>query len=169
VSAPGLVGELCVLRALVPSDVDRLVEIQSESSVARWWHLPEPAKVRRNVEGRGVPSLGIERDGRLIGLIQYDEANEPDFRHAAIDMFIATEHQGQGIGTDAVRTLVRYLIRQRGHHRLTIDPIVDNLAAIRAYEKVGFRPVGVMREYWRSPEGVWRDGLLMELLAREIS
>jgi hypothetical protein len=25
----------------------------------------------------------------------------------------------------------------------------------------------VMREYWRSPEGVWRDGLLMDLLARE--
>jgi len=24
-----------------------------------------------------------------------------------------------------------------------------------------------MREYWRSPEGVWRDGLLMDLLARE--
>jgi ribosomal protein S18 acetylase RimI-like enzyme len=40
-----------------------------------------------------------------------------------------------------------------------------NAAAIRAYEKVGFRTVGVMREYWRSPDGSWRDGLLMDLLA----
>jgi aminoglycoside 6'-N-acetyltransferase len=35
------------------------------------------------------------------------------------------------------------------------------------YQKVGFRAVGLMREYWRSPEGAWRDGLLMDLLARE--
>jgi aminoglycoside 6'-N-acetyltransferase len=28
--------------------------------------------------------------------------------------------------------------------------------------------VGVMREYWRDPDGVWRDGLLLDLLAREL-
>jgi aminoglycoside 6'-N-acetyltransferase len=67
-----------------------------------------------------------------------------------------------------VRTLARYLIHDRGHHRLTIDPSTDNHAAIRAYEKVGFRPVGVMRQYERSPEGDWRDGLLMDLLADEL-
>ena len=37
-----------------------------------------------------------------------------------------------------------------------------------AAEKVGFRPVGITREYWRSPDGEWRDGLLMDLLAREL-
>jgi aminoglycoside 6'-N-acetyltransferase len=102
-----------------------------------------------------------------VGLIQYHEENEPDFRHAGIDIFLAERVQGRGLGTDAVRTLARYLIEERGHHRLTIDPAADNAAAIRAYEKVGFRTVGVMREYWRSPEGTWCDGLLMDLLVRE--
>ena len=46
--------------------------------------------------------------------------------------------------------------------------IFDNTPAVRAYEKVGFRPVGVMRRYWRSPDGEWRDALLMELLADEL-
>jgi hypothetical protein len=32
---------------------------------------------------------------------------------------------------------------------------------------IRFRGVGVMREYERRPAGVWRDGLLMDLLARE--
>jgi aminoglycoside 6'-N-acetyltransferase len=41
------------------------------------------------------------------------------------------------------------------------------VAAIRAYEKAGFRPVGVMRSYERGPDGTWHDGLLMELLAEE--
>ena len=52
---------------------------------------------------------------------------------------------------------------------LFVDPALENVAAVRCYEKVGFRPVGVMRESERSPEGVWRDALLMELLARELS
>jgi 4-diphosphocytidyl-2C-methyl-D-erythritol kinase len=51
---------------------------------------------------------------------------------------------------------------------LTIDPAADDARAIRAYEKVGFRTVGIMREYWRSPDGAWRDGILMDLLAREL-
>ncbi len=38
--------------------------------------------------------------------------------------------------------------------------------AIRAYEKVGFRPVGIMRRYEPDVGGRgWHDGLLMELLA----
>jgi aminoglycoside 6'-N-acetyltransferase len=49
-----------------------------------------------------------------------------------------------------------------------IDPAADNAAAIRAYEKVGFRPVGVMRQYERLPGGEWHDGLLMDLLADEL-
>ncbi|HEY6399643.1 MAG TPA: GNAT family protein [Solirubrobacteraceae bacterium] len=170
--APLLTGELCTLRPLASDDVERLVEIQSEPSVARWWNLPDAQELRQKIEGRTEPLevlLGIERDGHLIGMIQYFEEGGPDFRHAGIDLFIATEYQRHGIGTDAVRTLARHLIDERGHHRLTIDPTVDNTAAIRTYGKVGFRPVGVMREYWRSPEGVWRDGLLMDLLAREFA
>ena len=56
---------------------------------------------------------------------------------------------GRGIGTEAVRRVVRLLIDERGHHRITIDPAAENAAAIRAYEKVGFRPVGIMRGYER--------------------
>jgi aminoglycoside 6'-N-acetyltransferase len=76
---------------------------------------------------------------------------------------------GRGLGTDAVRTLSRYLICERGHHRLMIDPAADNAAAIRSYTKVGFRQVGIMRRYERGPDGTWHDGLLMDLLADELT
>ncbi len=76
--------------------------------------------------------------------------------------------QGRGLGPDAIRTLATYLIDERGHHRLTIDPAAANEAAIRAYAKVGFRPVGVMREYQRMPDGRWVDALLMDLLADQL-
>jgi hypothetical protein len=61
----------------------------------------------------------------------------------------------------AVALLARYLFSECGHHRITIDPAAHNERAIRGYAKVGFRPVGVMRQYERGPDGQFHDGLLM--------
>jgi aminoglycoside 6'-N-acetyltransferase len=167
---PLLRGRNIVLRPLRTDDVERVAEIQAEPGIARWWGPPKEAELRRQADGSDdeAKALAIEREGELVGFIQYHEENEPDFRHAAIDIFVAGRAQGYGLGTDAVWTLARYLIDERGHHRLTIDPAAGNDAAIRVYEKVGFRRVGVMREYWRSPDGTWQDGLLMDLLARQL-
>jgi aminoglycoside 6'-N-acetyltransferase len=165
-----LKGDRVVLRPLQVDDVAVLVEIQDQPSVARWWGAPDEEDLRRQAAGESEEtSFAIIVDGTVAGLIQYAEENDPMYRHAGIDLFLSEELQGRGLGTDAVRTLARHLIQDRGHHRLTIDPAADNHAAIRAYEKVGFRPVGVMRQYERSPEGEWRDGLLMDLLADELT
>lgn len=107
--------------------------------------------------------------GAVVGMIQYHEETEPGYRHAGMDIFVDPGHHSRGIGRDAIRTLARYLIRERGHHRLVIDPAADNEPAIRCYAAVGFRPVGVMRQYERDADGRgWHDGLLMDLLAAEL-
>jgi aminoglycoside 6'-N-acetyltransferase len=62
-----------------------------------------------------------------------------------------------------------YLFDVRGHHRLTIDPAASNHRAIRAYEKAGFRPVGVMRQYELGANGRFHDGLLMDLLRADLA
>ena len=113
--------------------------------------------------------LVIEYDGRIVGAIQWSAEEDPMYHHASIDLYVDPAVHGRGLGTDAVRTLARHLIDDVGHHRLVIDPAADNAAAIRCYSKVGFRPVGVMRQYERSADGSWHDGLLMELLAGEIT
>lgn len=59
--------------------------------------------------------------------------------------------------------------QERGHPRITIDPAVANERAIRAYERIGFRQVGVMRSYERGADGTWHDGLPMDLLAGELT
>ncbi len=64
--------------------------------------------------------------------------------------------------------MARHLFGQRGHHRLTIDPAAHNQRAIRSYQRVGFRPVGVMRRYERGADGSWHDGLLMDLLPEDL-
>jgi aminoglycoside 6'-N-acetyltransferase len=150
-------------------DVPRMAEIQAQPGVARAWGQPTETELREKAEGtEGVVAFAIELNGDVVGLIEYHEEDDPMYRHAGIDIFLSEDVQGQGLGTDAVRTLALHLVKDRGHHRLTIDPAADNHAAIRAYEKAGFRRVGVMRQYERLPGGEWHDGLLMDLLADEI-
>jgi len=102
-----------------------------------------------------------------VGCIQYDEETDPDYFSAAVDIFVSAAAQGRGVGGDAMRTLLGWLIDVRGHHRLTVDPAALNARAIHVYEKLGFRPVGVLQEYERVAGGSWRDALLMELLAAD--
>ena len=126
------------------------------------------AAVAEDLAEEGTETYVIEHEGRIAGAIQWHAEDEPDYRHAGIDIYLDPAVHGRGLGTDAVRTLARHLIADRGHHRLVIDPAAGNAAAIRCYTKVGFRPVGVMRRYERGPDGTWHDGLLMDLLADEL-
>jgi aminoglycoside 6'-N-acetyltransferase len=161
-------GRRVLLRRGLPGDVDRLLAILREAEVAARWG----AFTRTEVREQFVDSdehLVVVLDGEPIGAIQFHEEDDPMYRHAGIDIFLATERHGQGLGTDAIRTLARHLIEERGHHRLSIDPAADNARAIRAYERVGFRRVGVLRAYEQGPDGRWHDGLLMDLLADELT
>jgi aminoglycoside 6'-N-acetyltransferase len=154
-----------VLRPLAEGDEAELRRIHETPEVARWWGLPEEGFPWDQPE---TTRLTIEVDGRVAGMIEFSEELDPKYRHAGIDLFLDPALHGRGLGMEAVRRVVRHLIDDRGHHRITIDPATANTAAIRAYEKVGFRRVGVMRRYERDVEGDgWHDGVLMELLAGE--
>jgi aminoglycoside 6'-N-acetyltransferase len=163
-------GERLLLRPLEERDFGRLAEIGAEPEVARWWPDIAVAELAEKAAGEeeGTVALTVEREGRVVGMIQFHEETTPDFRHAGIDIFLASECHGQGLGADAVRTLARHLFGERGHHRVTIDPAAANERAIRSYTGLGFRPVGVLRDYERGADGRWHDGLLMDLLVSEL-
>ena len=164
-------GERVVLRQAALEDAERLAEILAEPEVAKWWGTYDLAKVRAEMV---VPlddelTFVVEFEGRVVGLIQQWEEHEPQYRHAGIDISLHPDWHGQGLGTDAVRTLARHLFDDLGHHRVTIDPAAHNERAIASYRKVGFKPVGVMRMYERAPDGTWHDGLLMDMLREDLT
>jgi aminoglycoside 6'-N-acetyltransferase len=165
-----LTGTQVALRPLVEADAPVLRAILATPKVSRWWAAEEDPAWPFETDNT-VHRLAVH-DGSsaaVIGMVQYWEQDDPVYRHAAVDIFLDPRVHGHGLGTDAVRTLVRHLLDDVGHHRVTIDPAVANASAIRCYEKVGFRRVGVMRRYERSPEtGTWRDVLLMDLLAEDL-
>jgi aminoglycoside 6'-N-acetyltransferase len=163
-------GSAVTLRPATAEDVPVLAAIRATPEVyRRWGGAPDlAAEIRADLARQEDPMFAIEYQGRVVGAIQYYEESDPQYRHAGMDLFLDPAVHGRGLGTDTVRTLARHLLHDRGHHRLIIDPAVDNEIAIRSYTKVGFRPVGVMRQYEQGPDGRFHDCLLMDLLASEL-
>ncbi|MEV4119608.1 GNAT family protein [Micromonospora sp. NPDC049645] len=163
-------GRAVTLRPATAADVPALAAIRADPEVRRWWRGGDDLadSVRADLADDDLALYAIEHDGRVIGAIQWYAEPDPDYRHASLDVFLDPAERGAGLGGDAIRTLVRHLIDEYGHHRFTIDPAAANSAAIRAYAKVGFRPVGVLRRYERGADGRWHDGLLMDLLADDL-
>jgi aminoglycoside 6'-N-acetyltransferase len=163
-------GERVVLRPPTDADVARLTTILQTPEVARWWPGEDEASMRERVAGDepDTTSWAVWVDDEIVGLAQAWEEPDAMYRHGGIDISLHPDRHGQGLGADTVRTIARWLFAERGHHRITIDPAAHNAVAIRCYERVGFRPVGVMRRYERGSDGTWHDGLLLDLLQGEL-
>lgn len=163
---PGpIAGQTVVLRPTTAAHVPQFLAILSHPEVAKWWGGYDLERVRREL--LGPQGYAVELAGEVVGLIIYYEETDADHRHAGIDIALHPDAHGQGLGADAMRAMCRFLF-SRGHHRIVIDPAAHNERAIRSYERVGFRPVGIMRRYERGADGNWHDGLLMELLVDDL-
>ncbi len=163
-----LVGRTVRLRTTIEEDRTSLNRIRATPEVSRRWRGDDlDAEFDQDLADDETHQLTIEsiESGAVVGLIQFAEEEEPDYRHASLDIYLDPAVHGRGHASDAIRTLMAHLVDDRGHHRLTIDPAADNEPAIRCYAAVGFEPVGVLRAYERQSDGSWADALLMDWIA----
>lgn len=112
-------------------------------------------------------SFMVEVDGAAVGV-----ASLFDFdylaRHAEAGISLSPEARGRGIGTAAIVELVRFGFARRNLHRIHLQAIASNVAAIRAYEKAGFVIEGRQREHaW--VRGAYEDIVRMGILRSEMS
>lgn len=156
------------LRPMQKADVDEIWEMISHPSVRQWWGNETRQDVADYLTDLEIEVWAIEKNGVLVGMVQSYEELTPDYKHAGMDITLSLEYQGKGYGPKALSLIAKYLFEQKGHHRLVIDPDADNARAIAAYAKIGYKPVGIMRQYARDVgKKGWHDGLLMDLLKDE--
>ena len=110
-------GRSVVLVPTAAQHVPELRRILATPEVrARWrdedaspqWPFDDPSAMR----------FTVLVDEAVRGMVQYGQEDDPDYRHASIDLFLDPTVHGHGVGRDAVATLARHLVHDRGHHRL---------------------------------------------------
>lgn len=162
---PTLHGERVTVRPPRAGELDALAErIADDPETSRWWST-SAATVREDWFGEpDYYVLVVEQDSAALGIVSFGEVTTAEYRSAGIDIALFSAGVGKGAGTETMRLLAGWLLTDRGHHRLTIDPALANERAIHVYEKVGFKPIGVARQYERASDGTWHDNLLMDML-----
>jgi aminoglycoside 6'-N-acetyltransferase len=94
--------------------------------------------------------LVAELDGRPIGFLQIIDPREEETRYwgdvepdlRAIDVWIGEPaDRGHGRGTAVMRLALERCFANARVRAVLVDPLVENEAACRFYERLGFRPV----------------------------
>lgn len=130
------------------------------------------AAVQRLFENRETStmedSFAIHRTGEekpigVIGLTNISEANDS----AELSIIVGErEDREQGLGTEAIRVLLRYAFGELGLSRVGLSVFEFNRPAITAYQKIGFQEEGRLRGAIRRDEAS-HDAILMSVLASE--
>ncbi|HCF99315.1 MAG TPA: UDP-4-amino-4,6-dideoxy-N-acetyl-beta-L-altrosamine N-acetyltransferase [Chloroflexi bacterium] len=108
-----------------------------------------------------------EKGGRLIGTCQLVNRN-PVHQSADLQIRIGdTKDRGRGYGTAAVQSLLQFAFRDWNLHRVQLFVIEGNEAAMRTYEKCGFKREGVLRQAVHI-DGQFRDLVVMAVLRDEV-
>lgn len=105
----------------------------------------------RMVRGKDAAEFAIDVEGRLVGrcgMFQLDELS----RNAEVGISLGMEHRGKGFGRDAMCVLLRYGFAHRNLHRVWLETVATNHAALRSYAAAGMVEEGRLREH------AWVDG-----------
>lgn len=170
---PELRGERVRLRALAEDQSPLLSKWFSDPEFQRhqWgsWGGPmsqqEAREFRERFQGGEDSGLFVIEVGeRPVGFANFRRLNE---KHSNADIGIGIGEKdlwGQGLGSEALRLLVEYLLSQRGLHRIRLHVAARNYRAIGAYKRCGFELEGIEREGVRGEDGGWSDMAVMGLV-----
>lgn len=174
-----LVGRVVRLRALKDSDLPPLEQWWSDPE---WQALqqaairPRPAGLATDMfrrgssnDGSGAAGFSIEElaTGAFAGHVTIWGAALPE-RAGTLAIILGPDFVDRGLGSDAVRVMVRYGFLAMGLNRIELRTFAFNSRARRAYERVGFVQEGVRRQAaWVG--GGFADEVVMSLLRSEWS
>ena len=170
-----IIGKQIELRPVLVTDLALLRQWEHDPHIDHWMATTANAidaresyeqEFDRLLRTPRIKLLAVQnKDGAVVGFIRINDIDLVA-RKATIRMLIAPEMQGQGYGTDALRTLASFCFRELGLHRIGLVVREDNNRALAVYKHLGFQVEGCEREaVWT--EGRWINFLHMGLLAHE--
>jgi L-phenylalanine/L-methionine N-acetyltransferase len=141
------------VRAMNAADWPAMHELWSETGVYRGTlQLPLQSEgvVKKKIENppEGIIRLVAEVDGRVVGASTLHPNHRPRMRHVAgCGVSVYPDYWNQGVGSTLMAAIVDLADNWLNLKRIELEVYVDNVAAIRLYEKFGFVIEGTKRKY----------------------
>jgi RimJ/RimL family protein N-acetyltransferase len=171
-----ITGSKVRLRDFREDDLKNSVAWLNNSAVTRFlnhmrpWSLVEEKtwleRIMRNEDPSSSTFVIETADGEYVGstgLVHIDPRN----RSAEAGIVVGrTEEWGRGLGTDAMKTLLRYAFEELNLHRVSLRVYSFNERGLRSYRKLGFSEEGRLREALFR-HGAWHDVIVMAILQEE--
>lgn len=164
------------LTALAPDDASVLAPWYQEEAFSRFLDARPSAPRTEGDLVRWIEEANTARDGFLFGirepmaqtLLGYVQISEILWPQGSgwITLAVGPEHQGRGVGREALRLALRFAFEEVNLRRVQLTVFSYNAVAIALYERLGFRHEGAFREFLRRDGQVY-DMLLYGLLERE--
>ena len=174
---PFLIGPRVYLRPLERADVPVLQGWINDQDVIR--NLLNFRPMNREAEEEFVDKItrdpellvlgiALRADDRLIGDVALHRIQSRD-RQAGFGILIGEKAEwSKGYGTEATRLIVRYAFDALNLNRVWLHVLANNQRGQRAYEKVGFKVEGVLRQS-AFREGRYLDTITMGILRGELT
>lgn len=155
------------LRTIEEEDIDFLADLVNDPDVWPYLnnHLPQNRTDEREfVTERVTDDASVnllicvgENGDEPAGVIGFEPAT-PVSGSAELGIMLASEHWGEGYGTEASRLLTTFAFEERRIHRMVAEAIDENVGSCRIWEKLGFRQEA------RLKEAAYHQGQHMDLL-----
>ncbi|MCC6792119.1 MAG: GNAT family N-acetyltransferase [Thermomicrobiales bacterium] len=173
-----LVGERVALGPLTVEHAPAITRWYNDYGTMRHWgYLPGPRteeQARQYFQPDGflgsatTAAFAVYETGAwdlvgMAGVFQIDHVNRTAELFAMIG---ETRDRGKGYGTEATRLVLDHAFLGLGLSNIVLRVVASNTGGIRAYEKAGFRPIGIRRAC-KMIGGRLHDSLYMEALAEE--
>jgi RimJ/RimL family protein N-acetyltransferase len=163
-AGPVLEGERIRLRPMTAEDAPHLARWAADPEFARnqWGRMRKQGlEAAREFIGwfdkEGSRLFAIEHGSSAVGFANYRNLNEGD-KSCEVGLGIGERDLwSQGLGRDALRTLLRHLFEDLGLQRVALHVIATNDRAIAAYKAAGFEVEGIARLSRRADDGTFHD------------
>lgn len=142
-----------LIRMITPLDAEPFLRLNKQLDEETKFMLYEPGERKATVESQkkaicslldsGHSTIFVaEQDETLVGQITVVGSSLARKKHTAyIVIGIKQEFTGQGLGSKLFSAMEEWC-REKGLHRLELTVMKHNIAALRLYEKNGFRIEG---------------------------
>lgn len=167
-----LVGDQISLRAVEPSDVDRLYKWENDASL--WndscavvpyskYHLQQYIETAGDLYVLRQLRLMIELNDthETVGCIDLIDF-EPRFERAEIAVLVDKAFQRKGYATEAVEMMKKYASDFLHLHQLYAYVGEDNEASLRLFDSTGFEKIVLLKDWCRDKN--WRNCWLLQLI-----